>query len=53
MMSKLDEKRDLIEKYGFINNMQQTQLIPASQAFSYKYLLEIFEKLNKILNNAN
>lgn len=53
MMGKLEEKRDLIQKYGTINYIPQTQnqLITPSQAFSYRYFRDLFEKLKILFEN--
>lgn len=53
MMNKLEGKKELIEKYGVINCIlnSETQLLPTSQTFSYKYLIEIFEKLKILFEN--
>lgn len=53
MMNKLEGKRELIEKYGVINSFTtaETQLLSPSQKFSYKYLIEFFEKLKILFEN--
>ena len=53
MMNKLECKKELIEKYGVINYLSntETQLLPTTQTFSYKYLIEIFEKLKILFEN--
>ena len=53
MMNKLEGKKELIEKYGVINflSSSEPQLLPTTQTFSYKYLIEIFEKLKILFEN--
>lgn len=53
MMNKLEGKRELIEKYGVINSFTttETQLLSPSQKFSYRYLIEFFEKLKILFEN--
>lgn len=53
MLSKADEKKELIQKYGVINSLtnSETQLISSNQNFSYNYLKDFFEKLKLLFEN--
>lgn len=52
MMSKLDEKRELINKHGVLNCLSdfKTSLV-SNKTSPYKYLFEILEKLNILFKN--
>lgn len=52
MMNKLDEKRELIEKYGILNCLSnsETSLVLLKPS-PYKYLLDIIEKLTVLFKN--
>ena len=52
MMNKLDEKRELIEKYGVLNclSTSETSLVSLKPS-PYKYLLDIIEKLTILFKN--
>ena len=52
MMSKLDEKRELIEKHGVLTCLSnfETSLIP-NKPSPYKYFFDIIEKLNILFKN--
>ena len=55
MLAKLDEKKELIEKYGIIDCIEnyKTELIPPPQILSIQYFRELFAKLKILFENYN